>query len=291
MPLWNRVFLLAFGIAAGWTLVHYKTAPLERLVTFRTRLWMSAAAGGLLILWMGLSAWEGAGAGILVFMLGALTAYAANAKQINRPPDAMALSKLQHPTKSDPRNAVVLVALIEPLHYEGPADWSELMHSQRPFQIRAPHWLVAPFRYAAIRRAYQRMGGLHLLARHLEDVAERLQAHLGSGYIVRWANVCAAPRLTETLRELAQAGVTQVTLIPLEEQVSAERLSEQVSLARVREVGVRVVFAPPVEGIWDDVPPLEERLAIVMRGQPLTAPTAASDGIVSALAKRALRAH
>jgi hypothetical protein len=79
--MWNRVVLLATGMAFGWNLVNYFTVAPARREAQRLRIIVSAMIGVALIISLGMQEWQAAAVGSVVFLGTALIAYAANARQ------------------------------------------------------------------------------------------------------------------------------------------------------------------------------------------------------------------
>ncbi len=264
--MWNRVLLLAFGMATGWSLVNYWVAPPAQIRSRVAQFGLSLALGLAVVVWMGMDAVESGVAGVLAFAFCALVAYAANARHIDHVLDAPALPKPTDPLVRDSRLAVVLTADIEPDAYDGPTFWARRFHQATSRGARTPHWFVRPRIYARIRTAYAQMGGHHPVWLVLEQAACALGQRLGGGYLVRVAALYADPTLADALTEWFDLGLTHFALLPLGEELDREALSEQVACSRVRELGVKVQYLAPLSGSSWSLGQPDERLARLAAG-------------------------
>lgn len=245
--MWNRVILLLSGVAFGWNLVHLASAPREDLPALRLALALSGAAGVGLAALIGLRN-PAAGLLALAVMIGsAFVAYAANAKQVNRPPTPPLLHGAITPESQDDRTGILLVVGGEPAHYEGPSFWA--WWSKVSTTASKIHWFLAPWRFGRIRRVYASMGGTSPLANAVERLGEQLSTTLGERYLVRYTRLFASPPVRDSLAELAQGGLKYVVIVPLAQPFAyQEALQEQMALSRVREAGMRLTVTPLIAG-------------------------------------------
>ncbi len=263
--MWNRVVLLLSGVAFGWSLVHYASAPEEDFPALRWGLIASGGIGLVLAVVIGLSNPVAGLLALLVLGLSALVAYAANAKQVSRPPAPPLLHGAITPQTQDHRTGLILVFGGEPARYEGPAFWAWWLKTS-PSAKRA-NWFLNPWRFGRIRRAYRAMGGASPLQTAIEGLIEQLKGALGEGYVVRYARLFASPPVRDALAQLAEAGLTRTIVLPIAQAFAySPALNEQVALSRAREAGMRVIIAPPIaaEG-WLGAPPAQ-RLDALLAG-------------------------
>jgi len=276
---WNRVVLLAAGVASGWTLVHLLTASPGQAPTHRWRLAAGLTVGGGLIGLLAAASFEAALAGFLVFAFSALVAYAANAKQVSKVPDPVLPRRPSLALAIDPRTQVVIVALGEPATYDGPQYWAQAYKERQARGERIPHWFLRPWAYARIRAAYAAMGGLHPLDVALGKASEALQATLGPGYCVRHAYLRSHPYLVRALVALAEEGFRRLIIVPLgaaahaPAAASATRaldpaLHQAVVDSRVREVGVQVTYTASPEEPPGRADLYADHLPLLERGHP-----------------------
>jgi hypothetical protein len=179
-----------------------------------------------------------------------------------------------------------------PPTYEGPPAWASRLRYLEASEEQLPHWFVRPLALARIRAAYQAAGGQHPFVAMVEHLAESLSARLGDAYLVQTAYLDSTPLLRRQLAALAKAGIATVILVPIgDEALSQQALRGQVALSRVREVGITVRYAMPLEySLWPLPSPDEELLAL-LAGRPLTIPPSPGDDIPDALHERVLAAH
>lgn len=262
--MWNRVVLLASGVAFGWTLVHLACAPRSELDKLRVRLLLSllAAAVVIVLLW-----WydpASGGVGTAVFFASAAVAYAANAKQVSKAPGQALPRGLGGPVEANAQRGILLVSDAEPRAYAGPLYWAHRLRSRQADGEPIPHWLARPWTYGRIRRAYGDAECPH----PLDDAAQALAQSLGEGYRVQHARLMASPTVRDVLGEWADAGLRRVLVLPLGlTEASRAMCLDQITLSRARERGVRVTLAPPIDpSRWGfDAP--EHRLERWLAGQ------------------------
>ncbi len=304
--MWNRVFLLASGFAFGWTLVSYLTAPLAQVRDRLVQLALSLAVGLVVIGLMGFSSARSGLAGGFVFALSALVAYAGNARQTSRveepspleqapiqPPPHVHLGpssdRPEHP--QEVRIAIVLVSEGEPVEYDGPKPWARRFQELAASGEPVPHWFVRPFTYARIRSAYRAMGGRNPLNASLNSLAKQLERQLGAGCVVRAAYLRAAPALADSLVHLAEEGYMHIVLVPIGfERDPKEALRVEVIRSRVREAGVQVTYAAPLEtAVWAPGP-RTERLRQLAQGIAVPPPPEPGPEVVEHLSEGLLAA-
>lgn len=282
--MWNRVVLLVAGVACGWSLVHWASAAAERQLTHLLR-WIAG-----LVVGVGLAAWLGAGspaAGVLalfVFAGAALVAWAANARQVSRVAAPEPLAAPQRPLEGQQGQAVLLVLLGEPAAYDGPAHWAQRLQQRAQAGGAAPHWFVRPWAYRRTRHAYRAMGDANPQRAAIDGLLSRLKARLPQVDLLEAAWLYTTPSLADTLTRLGERGLKRIVLAPVDAQVPATVLREEATRTRLREIGVQVAVAEPLEaGLW---PLLHGDAALdrLLRGEPLPAPTPPDDAGVAALA-------
>ncbi len=279
---WNRVVFLAAGIAFGWNLVNYWTAPLEQREQLRLRLAASAVAALGLALWLGSQSVAAGVSGLLVAGASALTAYAANARQKNRPPEEDVLDVPQRPETQRDEALVLLIAAGEPPTYTGPEPWAAWLAQPEIARRLQPSWFSRPLLYHRVRAVYGRMGNSPLVAA-LQALADAVGARLASDYkVVPWLLTTPA-ELARPLRRWAEEGYRRVLFVPLNPAPQdAQALQEVVVRSRVREIGVRVDMVASGTEAWPAPDPYE-RILQMMSGQPVAAPSALSSGQLDAL--------
>ena len=197
--MWNRVVLLVAGVALGWNLVHYLTAPPERVR--RHQLWMvvSAVAG------VGISASlvpafgaPALGMGLAVLVASALVAYAGNAREISKMEEPLPRALPQRSATTDARVVVLLAVDGEPPAYDGPAAWAQRFRRREAAGVCGPHWFVRPWVYRRVRAAYGRLAPGATLQGWLGSLAADLEQALGPGYLGRVAYLAGTPSLACT---------------------------------------------------------------------------------------------
>jgi hypothetical protein len=269
---WNRVFLLASGFLFGWSLVRYWTVPRAQMNTHALRLGIALAVGGAVIVLLAIESSAAAVAGLAVYVVSAVAAYAGNARQVNRV-EVPAPATRPMPTGTEAGwQGVVLVSCLEPPAYDGPGYWAWRLRRRESVGEPVPHWFVRPRAYARIRSAYQALSSgassedsssIDALRR----VGQDLSAALGAGYRVATVRISAPPSLARVLADLAGDGARRVIVQPLDVPPDAmDDLREAVTDSRVREVGVRVTLADPLPvPAWDSH---EKRLDQWIAGRP-----------------------
>ncbi|MBN1402739.1 MAG: ferrochelatase [Anaerolineae bacterium] len=287
---WNRVILLATGLAFGWNLVHYWSAA-EYAKTGNLIKLLLGLTGGLVMVGLLAAAQPSAGlAGAIVFLLTAFVSYAANAKRVNRA-DALPIQMIERPSALDERAAVLLLARGEPSAYEGPGPWARRFAALAARRQRAPHWLLRPFVYGRIRAGYRAMGGENAANRSVERLAETLGRRLGSGAEVHAAFLETSPALAATLDELARTGFGRILIVPLTQEPEMLReVHDQVVQSHAAQGGLKIRFVEPhVISEWPAEGD-EERLRTLCAGRPVPALNPVTDESVQALATRAKQA-
>lgn len=269
--MWNRVALLAAGVAFGWTLVNYWTVAAQEVRTQRARLLISALVAALVIVLLAVDTAQAAIAGAFVFLFSAVVAYAGNAKQVSKVEQDIPLITPERPLETDPRMTVLLVTDGEPQEYDGPNPWARRFKRREAQHKPVPNWFVRPLAYARIRRAYQAMGGQNPFAVQLVRLSASLQERMGGGYRVELVHLDTKPRLAPRLYRLAEDGFTQMTLIPISLQDRTEEMYEHVTNSRVREIGVRVHRAAALELAPWSTEAYEARMDRFLQGEPVVA--------------------
>jgi hypothetical protein len=263
--MWNRVVLLAAGVALGWNLVHALVAPFPR--ARRHRVWVLVAGAVGLGMSAALVPTGGVGAflvGLLVLGLSAAVAYAANAREVGKAEEPLPRAR-PAPAASDPRPAVLLVAAGEPRTYTGPAPWAAAR--RREGGEGAPHWFLRPAAYARIRRAYARLAPEETVEGWVDGLGRRLDRALGDGYRVREAFLDIPPTPASALFHAAEDGHRTILLLPIGLPPDAiARLREEVARSRVVEVGVAVSYLASVGGEGALAAALGARLPALARG-------------------------
>jgi len=284
--MWNRVALLILGMAFGWSLAHYWSAPTPRLSTQRTRLIASLVLTVIMVAVLASRSLAAGVAAVLVFAFSAAVAYAGNAKQVAKvETDTLAQPQPARPMEWDNRVAVVLVAGAEPARYEGPDVWARRLAKHEIAPPLLAHWLARPRQYGRIRAAYEAIGGQHPTDAHLKDLAARVTERLGEGFMASVAYIESPPLLRQHLADLAAHGTREIALLPLECGENARAvLRGQVTISRAREIGVGVHYAAPLDaGQWP-WPTQRERLVALLGSGALVDPGALPDETVEAVA-------
>lgn len=270
--MWNRVLLLAAGVASGWTLVHLLSVAPSRAATHRLRLALGLFVGLGLVIVLATRSLQAGLAGFLVFGFSALVAYAANAKQVSRGLEPVLPRRPSLPPETDPRTQVLLVARGEPAAYDGPQYWAHVYRERQERGERAPHWFVRPLAYARVRVAYAAMGGRHPLDVALSQSVEALQADLGPGYAVRYAYLRSQPYLVRALVALAEEGFRRAVLVPLGVAAGSDPgLRQAVADSRVRELGIRVLYTSSPTDPPGQADLYSDHLSMLDHGHPLSA--------------------
>lgn len=267
--MWNRVALLAAGVAFGWSLVNYWTVAAHEVRTQRIRLIISALVAALVIVLLAVESAQAAIAGAFVFLFSAVVAYAGNAKQVSKVEQDIPYVTPERPLESDPRTVVLLITEGEPQEYDGSETWARRFKRREAQNKPVPNWFVRPLAYARIRQAYQAMGGQNPFAVQLGRLSASLQEQLGDAYRVELVYLDAKPRLATLLYRLAEDGAMQITLIPISLQDRIDEMYAHVTRSRVREIGVRVQRAATLElTAWSNAA-YEARMDRFTQGEPV----------------------
>jgi len=286
MPnMWNRVVLLVSGMAFGWSLVHYASDAPDRQRTHLGRMIAALVVGVALVLWLGMTSISAALVAALVFVFIALVAYAANAKQVSKLPEPERRERPLAPLEGTHGVALLLVLPGEPRTYAGPAHWARRLRERAAVGQRISHWFVRPWAYGRIRQSYLAMGGQNSQRTALDELLRQLKPRLPQLECLGDAYQDTTPVLVEELVRLAQQGLRRIVLVPVGFQNdAADTLRDEVTRARVREIGVEVAIAAPLEaGVW----PLEgsdQALDRLLRGEPLLVPAPPSEEQITSLA-------
>jgi len=241
---WNRVFLLAAGIAFGWTLVNYWVVSPKDKLRQRNWLLLSVLGGGAVLVLLGRVSPSAAKVGSGVFFFSALVAYAANAKQVGKEGVFLPPALPERDPSASSWKAVLFIVGAEPPSYSGPEEWRRIL-ARLEQEGPLPHWFVRPRLYARLRAAYEATGERAPFWSALEDAIAPLQRELGEETWVRAFSFWEGPQLAKEFAQLVREGAVALYFLPMglgEDGVRA--LREWVTASRVREVGVRVEYYP-----------------------------------------------
>lgn len=284
--MWNRVFLLASGFLFGWSLVGYWTVPRAQMSTQALRLGIAVAIGGAVIVLLGLESVQAAAAGVVVFAISAVIAYAGNARQVNRLEEPTPMARPGPGGIDAPRWGVVLASCLEPPTYDGPDYWAWRLRRREERGEDVPHWFTRPRAYARIRSAYRSLAEAEPAGAPPRDalcrVGEALGAALGGDHRVETARLVASPALARVLTDIARDGITRVLVQPLAmPRDTVDAIRAAVTHSRVREVGVRVTVAEPLPvPAWDGA---DARLDAWLAGRPPDLPASVDADTVARL--------
>ena len=270
--MWNRVLLLASGMATGWTLVHLLTVSPEQRRQQATRFVLGLALGGVAIGLLTLSSPQAGLAGASVFMFSALVAYAANARQVSKVVSPPLLPIPGATSARDEWTVVLLVFAGQPEQYRDPGPWARQLRRRAKRGQAVPHWFVQPVVYSRIRAAYVHMGNRNPQQALVDGLAAELEARLGDDHTV--ASVLATgPLIAEDLAELAASGLRRIILVPIGFQSDVrQQLEAEVARSRIRELGTKVLYAAaPALARWSPSVQVEQLLTLA-EGQPLPEP-------------------
>ena len=200
--MWNRVFLLATGLAAGWGLVTYLVAAESQKAARRTRFILSLAAGLVLVALLAAGSALAAFQGLLVFLFSAAVAYMAHARDLTAS-DSIEITQPQAEAEPD-TPVLLLVNEGESASYAGPKPWECRMALAERRGAPLPHWLRRPFALARLREACRQTPQEHTLDDVAGHLAHWLMEH--SPYAVRSAQLCGVDNLDATVEALRSAG-------------------------------------------------------------------------------------
>lgn len=289
--MWNRVVLLTCGMALGWGLANYWSAPWAEIGKHRYRL---AASAGVGLLLTAVLAWQDLRSGLIALAILAGTAaisYAANAKQLGKPAPRVA-ARPETPLHTEDRPAIVLVADAEPQAYTGPSPWAERLRSAPTAQsVTPPHWLLRPYLCHRIRRAYREMPAGPPSWQRLTELAAHAQERLGERAVVRLALCWGEPSLSAVLHNLTQDGHRRIVILPIDLQEAAVvDLRQAVVETRIREAGILVELLPGhTAGLWGESQ-RAANLDALARGmppkEPVSLPSATVAEVVAVLEER-----
>ncbi|MFH1086205.1 MAG: hypothetical protein V1772_10640 [Chloroflexota bacterium] len=268
---WNRVVLLAAGLAFGWSLVNRMTVPTGDKPVQATRLALAAGAAALVVALLARASAQAAVEGSLVWLFSALVAYAANAKQASRVQAWLPMDRPERGPATGARARVLLVHAGEPETYGGPAPWAEALAAAQARGERISHWLARPRTYARIRAAYEQAGASDL-HQELRALASAVRVELGEGVSVSLTELHPRPAVARLLTRLATEGAPRAVLVPLAlDEAEMTTLREQVGASQVREVGLPVSYTPIYQAPALAVGAYAPRWARLIAGEP-TAP-------------------
>ena len=264
------MFLIASGVALGWTLVNYCTVPFKDVRAQLARLTLALVGGFVVIVLLGATSYQAGLASAFVFLASALTSYAANARQVSKSNDMPFHARLVSPPPGEDREAVLLVSEGEPESYDGPEPWAHRFRRMEARGEATPHWFTRPFTYARIRAAYEAMGGKNPFNAGIADLSKTLGNWLGPCYVSRHAYLSTAPTLPASLIHLAEEGFGHIILVPLALDGDAQStLQDQVTESRVRAAGVEIRNATSFKA--SDWLPVShaDRFRELTRGRPI----------------------
>lgn len=267
--MWNRVLLLASGLACGWMIVHMWSVADQDIRGQRARLILGAVAGLGLVVWLSWSVFSAGLLGFSVFGITALIAYAANARQVNRVGHALPPRPPRIPEQSNAGTVFLLITSAEPVHYTGPSYWARALR-QYPL---APHWFLWPNRYARIRLAYRVMGGNHPLDALLGPLSSSLGNCLNAPSAMRYTYLGEERTFLAVLVNLAEEGFNRLVLVPLEDEKDVgDRLHDLVTRSGIGDSSVAITYARPMNLAATAKTQREKRLAGLLKGEAVTVP-------------------
>ncbi len=226
--MWNRVALLTAGVALGWNLVAWLSAPEERIARTRSNVGLAALAGLALVIWLGAENIATALVAAFVYSTGAIVTYAVRAKQILRPPDATPLLPPTNTRPSSEQRLAILVAPGPPPSYSPVAIARLQARGDLPPAL-SRHWLKAPAAYCQVRRAYRQHAPLPLSVSQRQAQAN-LGERLGSGWRVEIAYLNDEWTLEQRLLIWRKQGYYDPVLLPVD--LDANELAEIRSISR-----------------------------------------------------------
>jgi len=263
--MWNRVFLLATGLAAGWSLVTYLVAAESQRVARRTRLVLSLVAGLVLLALLASSSALAAFQGLLVFLFSAAVAYMAHARDLTAS-DPVEIAQPQAEAETD-APVLLLVNEGESASYAGPKPWECRMALAERRGAPLPHWLRRPFALARLREACRQTPQEHTLDHTAEHLAHWLTEH--SPYAVRSSQLCGVDNLDATVEALRSAGALVGIVALWMDAEALQALSDRIESNGDSEpawlVGRLAPPAPPA-------PSPHERLLRLLADKPLGDP-------------------
>jgi hypothetical protein len=286
---WNRVIVLATGIALGWNLVNYWAVPLVEVPRQRNRMIASGVVALGMVLWLGTQALDAAVTAILIIGSVALVSFAANAKQKNRVPDDELFPTLQPPAVRQERPVLLLIGYGEPARYTGPEPWAAWLAEAKERGEQAPHWFLQPRAYARVRSTYAQMDAAPLvqaLDGLREDLARQCKDRDASPSAIEPLIWTTPGAFIRRLIHLANEGHRSLLLLPLNpREADLVALREAVTRSRVREVGVQIEILDPPTDRWPDPDP-DERMRRILQGQPASPPPPPPSETVRQLTER-----
>lgn len=267
--MWNRVLLLASGLACGWMIVHTWSVADQDIRGQRIRLILGAVAGLGLVAWLSWSVFSAGLLGLSVFGITALVAYAANARQVNRVGHALPPRPPKMPEQLNAGTVVLLITSAEPAHYTGPSYWARALR-QYPL---APHWFLWPNRYARIRMAYRVMGGTHPLDAVIGSLSTGLENCLNAPSVMRYAYLGEERAFLAVLVNLAEEGFGRLVLVPLEDAKDVvDRLHDLVTRSGIADTPLAITYARPLNLAATAKAQREQRLASLLKGEAISVP-------------------
>ena len=267
--MWNRVLLLASGLACGWMIVHLWSVADRDIRGQRTRLIIGLVAGLGLVVWLSWSVFSAGLLGLGVFGITALIAYAANARQVNRVGNALPPRAPRIPEQLNAGTVVLLITCAEPAHYTGPSYWARALR-QYPL---SSHWFLWPNRYARIRLAYRVMGGRHPLDTVIGLLSTGLETRLSVPLAMHYAYLGEERTFLAALVSLAEEGFNQLVLVPLEDEKDViDRLHDLVARSGVADTPLTITYARPLNLAITAKTQRERRLAGLLKGEAVTVP-------------------
>ena len=265
--MWNRVVLLAAGVAFGWSLVTRLSGPEGRLGRARANMGLAALVGLALIIWLGVELPAAGLAGAFVFGIGALATYAMRAKQILRIPEPKAAPIVAPAGQGTP--LAVLVAPGPPPVYD-PASLARLQADGHLPQQLGGHWFAAPAAYGQVRQAYRRHVPLPLWAK-LETARRQLHQALGDRWSVELISFYGEPPPETQIRNWLEGGSSPIVILPIDLGGQAE--AQLRSLAQlVAAGGPGSVQVAPSTRIVPDAVYQNSLQALISDAMPLACP-------------------
>lgn len=199
--MWNRVFLLATGLASGWSLVTYLVTAEAQRVARRTRLILSLAAGLVLVALLAAGSALAALQGMLVFLFSAAVAYVAHARDLTGS-DPIEITHVP-PDPAPDAPVLLLVNEGESVNYTGPESWECRMALAERRGASPSHWLTRPFALARLRAACRQTPKQDTLDHAAAQLAQWVDGR--SPYAVRSVSLCDSD-LDDLIKTLRSAG-------------------------------------------------------------------------------------
>ncbi|MHB1355896.1 MAG: hypothetical protein ACYCZF_07960 [Anaerolineae bacterium] len=267
--MYNRILLLASGLACGWMIVHTWSVADHDIRGQRIRLIIGIVVGLGLVGWLSWSVFTAGLVGLVVFGATALIAYAANARQVNRLGYALPPRVPKIPEQLDTGTVILLVTSAEPTHYTGPGYWARALRQYTP----APNWFFWPRVYSRIRLAYRVMGGAHPLDVILASLSSGVGNCLSAPSAIHYAYLGEERAFLAVLVNLAEQGFNRLVLVLLEDEKEVyDRLHDLVARSGILDTPLVITYARPNNLAATDKAQREQRLACLVKGEIVTVP-------------------